>query len=204
MNLRSISTSGTTITLTWSPPCDATGRTDLLYTISYSARDSSSSTVINTHDTTITITRLSPNTMYTFNVRAEIGSDNSNRTTTITVSTDGASEYCILSGVPSQHCLLFAIVPHNVQLVGPALIWEVPDNLPGESLVHYEILSSYTNNTANASLVGISHEARFELPISITEADHPSYIWVSVRAQLHRVSQHYECYCVGSCCDHRW
>lgn len=184
MDLHNSSTGGTTITLTWSPPGDGEGSTDVLYTITYTI--GGSSITIHTHSTTITITGLSPRTTYTFHVRAEIGSDsNNNRSSTITVTTAGASEHRT-SIISSSSLLFYSFVtvptaPHSTRLVGSVLIWEAPDNLFGESLLYYEILSSSTNNTAHAVPLGTSREARFELPTGITGADHQSFIWVSRR-----------------------
>ena len=90
LNLRTTSITGTTITLTWSPPSNTGGRTDLKYRVTYAAGN-----IIETPNTTITLTDLRPLTTYTISVETISGvmlldpGGQPNRTAIINVTTTG-------------------------------------------------------------------------------------------------------------------
>ena len=84
--------SSTSITITWTPPTNNGGRTDLYYTVAYS-NDSFTITPVNVENTTqYTITGLTPSTQYTVTVTTNNGVSNqdpyvADRTVTINVTT---------------------------------------------------------------------------------------------------------------------
>ena len=84
--------SSTSITITWTPPTDNGGRTDLYYTVAYS-NGSFTSTPVNVEKTSqYTITGLTPFTQYTVTVTTNNGVSNqdpyvADRTVTINVTT---------------------------------------------------------------------------------------------------------------------
>ena len=94
-DIDTISVDSTSITITWTPPTNNGGRTDLYYTVAYS-NGSFTSTPVNVENTTqYTITGLTPSTQYTVTVTTNNGvsdqdPDVADRTATINVTTSAA------------------------------------------------------------------------------------------------------------------
>ena len=92
MNVRDDSIGSTSISISWSPPTDRGGRTDLHYTVTYSNGSFVSPVLSVGTGTQYTLTGLTPLTQYTISVTSVNGvsdqdSNTANRTTSIRVTT---------------------------------------------------------------------------------------------------------------------
>ena len=91
-NVRDNSIGSTSISISWSPPTDSGGRTDLYYTVTYSNGSFVSPVLSVGTGTELTLTGLTPLTEYTISVTSVNGvsdqdSNTANRTTSIRVTT---------------------------------------------------------------------------------------------------------------------
>lgn len=70
--------------------------------------------------------------------------------------------------------------PRMVRLSGTLLVWNIPERLYGETLLHFEVASSFTNTTNAVILVDITTETQYELPDEMLNRNVEQYLWVSV------------------------
>ena len=164
----------TSFSITWTPPSDTGGRTDIFYIVTITGR--SINITVNITDTQYTFTGLNPFTTYTVSVRAGNGvSDQDsrndvNRTVSITVT--------IPNSGPTKP-LAVNLETSQVSGVASILTWTPPANTYG-TLQGYHILTNTVNNSAEA-IVAIT------LPNTITRYDLDNldippgtyFIWVS-------------------------
>ena len=91
LGFHNTSTLSTSFNITWTPPSDTGGHTDIFYFVTITGR--SINKTVNITDTQYTFTGLNPSTTYTVSVRAGNGvsdqdsSNDVNRTVSITVTT---------------------------------------------------------------------------------------------------------------------
>ena len=170
MGLHNTSTLSTSFNITWTPPSDTGGRTDIFYIVTITGR--SINITVNITDTQYTFIGLNPFTTYTVSVRAGNGvsdqdsRNDANRTVGIIVTTpnSGPTKPLDVNFQTSQ---------------GSILTWTPPANTYG-TLQRYHILTNTVNNSAEARVV-------ITLPNTTTRYDLDNldiqpgtyYIWVT-------------------------